>query len=70
MQDDADRLCIEEMLSQENLPEQTTGLCIDIMRGLVRDERDFVRVIVEVIQDVKDGEDGEGGSYTVSPYSI
>jgi hypothetical protein len=44
------------MLTRTDLPEGLIGRCMDVMKEILLDEREFVRVIVEVIDEVKDEE--------------
>jgi condensin complex subunit 3 len=43
-----------EMVSQEALPQSLVSKCLDVMRNLASGERDLIRVIVEVIQELRD----------------
>jgi condensin complex subunit 3 len=45
---------IGEMVSQETLPQSLVMKCLDVMRNLTLGERDLIRVIVEVIQEMRD----------------
>ena len=45
---------IEDMASQETLPERLLPHCLDILRKLSSGERDLIRVVVEVIHDLRD----------------
>lgn len=42
------------MLSQEALPESLLARCLDVLRILSPNERDLIRVVVEIIQDLRD----------------
>jgi condensin complex subunit 3 len=42
------------MISQEALPHSLVNKCLDVMRNLASGERDLIRVIVEVIQELRD----------------
>ena len=46
------------MISQESLPEALLSCCLDVMRKL-SDEKDLIRMIVEVIQELRDTADEE-----------
>lgn len=45
------------MVSQEVLPEPLVGRCLDVLRTLSANERDLIRVVVEVIHDLRDPND-------------
>jgi condensin complex subunit 3 len=46
------------MLSQKTLPERLLAKCLDVLRVLSANERDLIRVMVEIIQDLREhGED-------------
>lgn len=48
------------MASQEALPENLVALCLDVLRKLSASERDLIRVVVEVVQELRDtGKDNE-----------
>lgn len=48
------------MLSRDNLPMKLLPPCLDLLRELL-DERDLIRVVVEIINELRDiGEDDEG----------
>ena len=47
------------MLSQEALPERLLTKCLDVLRELSASERDLIRVVVEIIQDLRDPGDEE-----------
>lgn len=44
------------MLTHKDLPEDLIGRCMDVMKEMLPDEREFIRVIVEVMNEVKDEE--------------
>lgn len=58
------------MISQPTLPETLIARCLDVLLKLSADQRDFMRIIVEIVQDLRDeeasdeeaseGEDGDG----------
>lgn len=50
------RYAIGDMLTRTDLPEGLIGRCMDVMKDILPDEREFVRVIVEVMNEVKDKE--------------
>ena len=47
------------MISQEALPESLIPLCLDILRKLNNDEKDLIRIVVEVIHDLRDNDTEE-----------
>jgi hypothetical protein len=42
------------MISQESLPELLVARCLDVLRKLSVSERDLIRVVVEVVQEMRD----------------
>ena len=46
-----------DMISQEALPENLVTRCLDILRKLSPNERDLIRVIVEVVHELRDPSD-------------
>ena len=42
------------MLSQKTLPERLLTKCLDVLRVLSASERDLIRVMVEIIQDLRE----------------
>lgn len=52
-------LVIGQMISQEALPESLVPLCLDILRKLNNDEKDLIRIVVEVIHDLRDNDSDE-----------
>lgn len=42
------------MISLETLPEGLVARCLDVLRKLSSSERDLIRLIVEVIQELRD----------------
>lgn len=53
------------MISQDVLPESLVARCLDVLRILSPDERDLIRVVVEVVHELRDPSDPEEDS--VSP---
>jgi len=47
------------MLSQEDLPESCLCKCLDVLRVLSASERDFIRVVVEVVQDLRERDEDD-----------
>ncbi|KAI6040837.1 nuclear condensing complex subunit [Pisolithus marmoratus] len=45
---------IRDMISQEILPESLVSRCLDILRILSPNERDLIRVVVEVVHELRD----------------
>ncbi len=45
---------LEDMTSQDTLPERLLPQCLDILRKLSSGERDLIRVVVEIIHDLRD----------------
>jgi hypothetical protein len=58
---------IGEMISQESLPHSLVNQCLDVMRNLASGERDLIRVIVEVIQELRDTGEAEKEEEVCSP---
>lgn len=49
-----------DMLSQELLPQSLLNKCLDVLRKLSPNERDLIRVLVELVQDLRDRTCGDG----------
>jgi len=47
------------MLSQDALPENLLARCLDVLRKLSANERDLIRVVVEVVHDLRDPSDND-----------
>ena len=47
------------MISQEALPESLVARCLDVLRRLSPNERDLIRVVVEVVHELRDANDVE-----------
>ena len=45
------------MISRDVLPEHLVGRCLDVLRKLSANERDLIRVVVEVVHDLRDSSD-------------
>lgn len=45
------------MISQDALPENLVARCLDVLRILSANERDLIRVVVEVVHDLRDPSD-------------
>jgi hypothetical protein len=43
-----------EMTSKESLSEVLVGHCLDVLRKLTPDEKDLIRIVVEIISDLRD----------------
>lgn len=50
----SDLVCLGEMTSQESLPEGLIPRCLDVLRKLSPNERDLIRLVVEVVQELRD----------------
>lgn len=48
-----------DMISQDVLPEGLMARCLDILRKLSPNERDLIRLVVEVIHELRDPEEEE-----------
>lgn len=47
------------MTSQNILPEGLVARCLDVLRKLSMNERDLIRVVVEVVHELRDNGDEE-----------
>lgn len=47
------------MISQDVLPESLLARCLDMLRALSPNERDLIRVVVEVVHELRDPEQEE-----------
>jgi|SRR5580658_7991304 hypothetical protein len=47
------------MVSQDALPENLVARCLDVLRTLSANERDLIRVVVEVVHDLRDPSDSD-----------
>ena len=47
------------MISQDVLPESLLNRCLDMLRALSPNERDLIRVVVEVVHELRDPEQEE-----------
>ena len=45
------------MIGQETLPEPLVARCLDVLRILSPNERDLIRVVVEVVHELRDTSD-------------
>ncbi|KAL4072446.1 nuclear condensing complex subunit [Scleroderma yunnanense] len=45
---------VRDMISQETLPESLVARCLDVLRTLSPNERDLIRVVVEVVHELRD----------------
>ncbi|KAJ6460347.1 nuclear condensing complex subunit [Mycena vitilis] len=50
---------VRDMLTRPTLPMDLVPRCLDVLRQLSSDERDLIRVVVEIIQDLRDPGDEE-----------
>ncbi|KJA27084.1 hypothetical protein HYPSUDRAFT_131697 [Hypholoma sublateritium FD-334 SS-4] len=46
---------VRDMLDAELLPEVLMGPCLDVLRELSATERDLIRLVVEIVQELRDG---------------
>ena len=47
------------MIGQDALPENLVARCLDVLRILSPNERDLIRVVVEVVHELRDTSDSE-----------
>ena len=59
-----------DIISQEILPEKLLPRCLDILSKLSSGERDLIRIVVEVIQDLRDPGDVERDLEIVSDHRV
>ncbi|KAJ6577355.1 nuclear condensing complex subunit [Mycena capillaripes] len=52
---------VRDMLTQPALPLKLVPRCLDVLRQLSSDERDLIRVVVEIVQDLREPGDEEDG---------
>ncbi|KIM91366.1 hypothetical protein PILCRDRAFT_810639 [Piloderma croceum F 1598] len=50
---------VRDMIGQEALPENLVARCLDVLRILSPNERDLIRVVVEVVHELRDTSDPE-----------
>ncbi|KAF8494799.1 nuclear condensing complex subunit [Gautieria morchelliformis] len=50
---------VREMISQDSLPEGLVARCLDVLRILSPNERDLIRVVVEVVHELRDNGEPE-----------
>ncbi|KDQ54411.1 hypothetical protein JAAARDRAFT_60793 [Jaapia argillacea MUCL 33604] len=50
---------VRDMISQESLPDSLVSKCLDVLRKLSPNERDLIRVVVEVVHELRDGGDDD-----------
>jgi condensin complex subunit 3 len=48
-----------DMIGQDALPESLVARCLDVLRTLSPNERDLIRVVVEVVHELRDTSDPE-----------
>jgi hypothetical protein len=48
-----------DMIGQDALPENLVARCLDVLRILSPNERDLIRVVVEVVHELRDASDPE-----------
>jgi hypothetical protein len=54
-----------DMLAHEHLPESLIELGLDVLQVTLPDEREFIRVIVEIVADLQDHDDHVEAEITV-----
>jgi hypothetical protein len=47
------------MISQDALPEALVPRCLDVLRVLSPNERDLIRLVVEVVHELRDRDSGD-----------
>jgi DNA replication initiation complex subunit (GINS family) len=60
------------MITQESLPEQLIPRCLDVLSKLTPNEKELIRIVVEVVHELRDSQDEEeeemvGSSSIISP---
>jgi condensin complex subunit 3 len=55
------------MISQDSLPEGLVARCLDVLRVLSPNERDLIRVVVEVVHELRDRGEPEKEEDVVRP---
>ncbi|KAJ7284629.1 nuclear condensing complex subunit [Mycena rebaudengoi] len=59
---------VRDMLTRPTLPPSLVGRCLDVLRQLSSDERDLIRVVVEIVHDLRDtGDDEDDAGATDDP---
>jgi len=58
---------VRDMISQEALPESLVARCLDVLRILSPNERDLIRVVVEVVHELRDVSDEEEALVSRTP---
>lgn len=58
---------VRDMISQEALPESLVARCLDVLRMLSPNERDLIRVVVEVVHELRDVGDEEEAVVSRTP---
>ena len=54
------------MISQNILPEGLVARCLDVLRKLSMNERDLIRVVVEVVHELRNNTEDDGDDMAVS----
>ena len=57
------------MISQNVLPEGLVSRCLDVLRKLSPNERDLIRVVVEVVHELRDNIDEDEAAVCLSHIS-
>jgi condensin complex subunit 3 len=47
------------MISQESLPPSLTSKCLDVLSKLTPNEKELIRIVVEVVHELRDPVDDE-----------
>ena len=63
-----DSLDSGDMISQNILPEGLVARCLDVLRKLSMNERELIRVVVEVVHELRDNMDED--DLAVSSFAI
>ena len=58
------------MISQDVLPEGLVARCLDVLRTLSPNERDLIRVVVEVIHTLRDPDEEPAVSHLLLTYAF
>ncbi|KII87912.1 hypothetical protein PLICRDRAFT_112070 [Plicaturopsis crispa FD-325 SS-3] len=57
---------VRDIMSHEDLPESLIERYMDVLKAILPDEREFIRVVVEAIHELRDGAEGEPVEQTQS----
>lgn len=56
----------KDMIGHADLPPGLIGLCLDVLRELISDERELIRVVVEVVVDLREKDDVGGDFFSAN----